>query len=265
MAGMHLNKLLSRLNSKARRGSKPRCHLLTHGSPLDVAGRLSDLIAPFGEVGDRDYWMPVGFDDTEEAELDKADRLLNPEIRHKLEEWWLAPASVGSMTPNFDIASTCTIDGQSGLLLVEAKAHDKELINESAGRKLTTDSSEARKKSHTQIGSAISGACEGFSSATHLEWLISRDSHYQMSNRFAWAWKLTELGVPVVLVYLGFLNANEMTDRGEVFVDEQSWERLVKSHSETLIPEEAWGRSWKINGWSLTPLIRSIEVSLGRE
>ena len=32
-----------------------------------------------------------------------------------------------------------------------------------------------------------------------------------MSNRFAWAWKLADLGVPVVLVYLGFFRALFMT------------------------------------------------------
>jgi hypothetical protein len=36
---------------------------------------------------------------------------------------------------------------------------------------------------------------------------ISRDNRYQMSNRFAWSWKLASVGVPVVLVYLGFVGA----------------------------------------------------------
>lgn len=37
-----------------------------------------------------------------------------------------------------------------------------------------------------------------------------------MSNRFAWAWKLATMEVPVVLVYLGFLNATEMGDQGSL-------------------------------------------------
>ena len=38
-----------------------------------------------------------------------------------------------------------------------------------------------------------------------------------MSNRFAWAWKLASSSVPVVLIYLGFLRADEMRDKGKPF------------------------------------------------
>jgi crotonobetainyl-CoA:carnitine CoA-transferase CaiB-like acyl-CoA transferase len=31
-------------------------------------------------------------------------------------------------------------------------------------------------------------------------WSLSVDSHYQICNRFAWAWKIASLGVPVVLI-----------------------------------------------------------------
>ena len=40
-------------------------------------------------------------------------------------------------------------------------------------------------------------------------------NHYSLCNRVAWAWKLAQLGVPVVWVYLGFLNATEMLDQGQ--------------------------------------------------
>ena len=83
-----------------------------------------------------------------------------------------------------------------------------------------------------------------------------------MSNRFAWAWKLTELGIPVVLVYLGFLNANEMGDQGRPIVDQKDWERIVKSHSEKLIASEIWGRRWICNGHPFIPLVRSVDCPL---
>ena len=50
-------------------------------------------------------------------------------------------------------------------------------------------------------------------------WALSSKRHYQLSNRFAWAWKLADLRLPVVLVYLGFLKANEMRKYGEPFAD----------------------------------------------
>jgi len=254
--------LLSKLEPKARRGSKPRCHWVTQGDPTSVAAALTELMTPFGVVEADDSWMPLGFEDTKEAELDKASTLLNPDIRRGLSDWWLAPASKQAMTPNFDIASTCTIDGKAGLLLVEAKAHDEELKKESAGRRLTANSSEGRRLSHEKIGLAISEACQGLEESTRLPWNISRDTHYQVSNRFAWAWKLTELGIPVALVYLGFLNADEMKDRGSVFPDAKVWEQLVKSHTETLFPKEIWGRKWMVNGLPFISLIHSVEVPL---
>lgn len=52
-----------------------------------------------------------------------------------------------------------------------------------------------------------------------LPWAISRDSRYQKSNRFAWACKLAGLGLPVVLMYLGFVRADEMRDRRAPLAD----------------------------------------------
>ena len=260
-----MSDLLLRLKSRERRGSKPRCHLLTHGSADEVAVRLTSLVAPFAHVSTGDRWMPQGFDEREEAQLHKAPRLLDPVIGTQLGEWWLALASRRARAPNFDIASTCTIDDRPGLLLVEAKAHDEELNKETAGRSLMADASDDRRASHEIIAAAIRSACSGLSQATSLPWRIGRDTHYQMSNRFAWSWKLTALGIPVVLVYLGFLKADEMIDRGQPFASHEDWEQLVKAHSQPLFPPEVWGRNWIVSGQPFIPLIGSIEQPLGLE
>jgi hypothetical protein len=203
--------------------------------PWEAAARLTSLAAPFARVSADDRWMPQGFDEPEEAQLHRAPRLVEPSIGAQLGAWWLAPASQGARTPNFDIASTSTIDDRPGLLLVEAKAHDEELSKESAGRPLRVAASDDRRASHETIAAAIRSACSGLSGATSLPWRIARDTHYQMSNRFAWSWKLAALGIPVVLVYLGFLNAGEMIDRGQPFASHEDWERLVKAHSQALL------------------------------
>src|SRR5207248_2297096 len=49
-----------------------------------------------------------------------------------------------------------------------------------------------------RIGACLDEASIALASETGRPWALSRDHHYQMSNRFAWAWKLTELAVPVV-------------------------------------------------------------------
>ena len=254
--------LIQSLQPKERRGSKPRCHILTHGTTEEVARRLTALIAPFGHVSASDRWMPQGFVQRQEAQLHKAPRLLNSDIGARLGAWWLPLGGEDLRTPNFDIASTCTIGGKPGLLLVEAKAHDEELRKESIGRPLKENASEGRKASHKTIAVAIESARKGLEMATVRPWRIGRDTHYQMSNRFAWAWKLTDLGIPVVLVYLGFLNAEEMADQGKPFAHHAEWERLVIAHSEPLFPAAVWEELWMCNGQSFIPLIRSREQPL---
>ena len=84
-----------------------------------------------------------------------------------------------------------------------------------------------------------------------------------MSNRFAWAWKLADLGVPVALVYLGFLKADDMSKPGEVpFVNADAWEARVRSHSAPLFPGAIWNKRWLVESVPLIPLIRSIELPL---
>jgi len=259
--GRQMSILIERLNARERRGSKPRCHLLTHGSSDVVAARLTSLAAPFASVAPTDRWMPDGFENTAECQLDKAPQLLSDALCVRLAKWWLPTNAQGARTPNFDIASTCKIGGARGLLLIEAKAHAMELVNEIGGRQLKEDASAQRKASHITIGAAIDSAGIGLGAATRLSWKISRDSHYQMSNRFAWAWKLTELGMPVVLIYLGFIRAYDMSKPGEVpFADAGAWESATTSHSGPLFPTEVWGRRWLVNGLPLIPLIRSLDL-----
>lgn len=207
--GRYVSGLLGRLRRKEQRGSKPRCHWMTHGPANQVAAALSALAAPWATVLPTDRWMPEGFDDCEEAQLHRAPRLLDPAICRQLGEW--SPADrQDARTPNFDIASTCTIEGRPGLLLVEAKAHAEELRKEAAGRKVADDVqfTDDRKASHETIKAAIDAARVGLGAATGLTWGISRDSHYQMSNRFGlgrgswrsaasrWSWSIWGYSMP---------------------------------------------------------------------
>ena len=155
------------------------------------------------------------------------------------------------------------IDGKRGLILVEAKAHAAELDNEATGRKnIELPASPAARRNHLRIGWCIKDANLALAEATGLPWALSRDWNYQMSNRFAWSWKLTELGVPVVLVYLGFLRSLEMIDRGKPLATHADWEQLVRTHSQPLFPSQIWGQRWMCNGQALVPLICSLEQPL---
>jgi hypothetical protein len=181
-----------------QKGSKPRCHLLTHGAKSDVAGRLTALIEPWGQVLSNDLWMPDGFEQIDEAQLHTAERLIpDTQICDSLLRWWPAAHTGKSRTPCLDIVSTCQIDGKGGLLLIEAKAHEAELRNEERGKPLGGEDNKGvsinSRRNHVRIGACIQDASLALSGETKLAWALSRDWNYQMANRFSWAWKLTEL------------------------------------------------------------------------
>lgn len=245
-----MNSLLGRLPSRAQKGSKPRCHLLTHGDRNVIAEDMTKLIEPFGIISGTDQWMPQGFDDAEEAQLHNAPSLLpKNDIRNLLASWWLAKPKSSVATPNWDIASTCSIDGNKGLLLVEAKAHHREL--KADDRCLSNMNKECIEDAISEANSALNAISTG--------WDLSPDSHYQLCNRFALAWKLATLGIPIILVYLGFLNANEM---GDPFATHDDWESAVRNYANTIVPKNVWGRNLSVESISIYPLIRSLEIPL---
>src|SRR5205814_1072703 len=105
--------LLARLPKRERRGSRARCVLLTHGSDEVVARRLSGCVAAYDALTidpARHFWMPRGFAEPKEAKLSEALSLLTKERREVITSWWLAVRRHAN-TPNWDIASTATIDG----------------------------------------------------------------------------------------------------------------------------------------------------------
>ncbi|HUX02899.1 MAG: hypothetical protein WBD63_03145 [Phycisphaerae bacterium] len=82
-----------------------------------------------------------------------------------------------------------------------------------AGKRLRPGGSARSAENHERIGRAIAEA------ATALDRIVpgvrmSRDSHYQIANRVAYSWKLASMGVPVLLVFLGFTEDNGIADVG---------------------------------------------------
>ena len=138
-------------------------------------------------------------------------------------------------------------------MLVEAKAHAAELKR--AGHGIANEQNLGRIRGAIDEAKAALGK---FGSG----WCLSCDSHYQLANRFAWSWKLASLGIPVVLVYLGFLNASEMADQGEPFRDTKAWERCVLGHSAGVVPPGVWEDGVDVSGTPLRAIIRSVELPL---
>lgn len=91
---------------------------------------------------------------------------------------------------------------------------------------------------------------------------LSANSHYQLSNRVAFAWKLAKMGIPVVLVYLGFIDAHEMRDDYKLLKDHAQWRYRVLAASEGTVPAKAWGSTLDVDGTPLTMLIGSAVVGI---
>ena len=242
---------------KDNRGSRPRSVLLADGSREQVAERLAKIVGRQEvSISPEDQWQPRGKPYVTEAQLDKQLEdgavLLCSAMRRQMSDWWLVNDRHGRVkTVTWDIASTCTISGKAGLLLVEAKAHSRELNKD--------DSCGAKGANRTQIDSAVEEANAGLGKLTSGQWALSTRHRYQLSNRFAWSWKLAMLRVPVVLLYLGFLNARDMQDDGDLFQSENDWRDTMLDYCRGVVDEACWERTLNVEGVPLMPLIRVFE------
>jgi len=246
---------------KELKGSK-RC-ILELISSADYISKMNSLMEPTGaEIGPADLFMPRGLHDHTEAELKNflSDHF-NLNLGQEIANWWLAFTQY--RTPKWDLVSTCIIDGNRGILLVEVKAHCGELNEESHGKRLNKKkASEDTIRNHIKIGEAINEAKEAIN-ISFPKVSISRDNCYQLSNRVAHAWWLACHDIPVVLMYLGFLDAEDMNYGGRViFRTHEEWETCFLNHS-SQVGVDGIVDEWVDCGQSEFKLIvRSIESNI---
>jgi hypothetical protein len=232
------------------KGSRLRCLLATGMSDHDSVAFLNKLIYPHATVAPSDTWMPRGFLGPDEACLGDTTSLLGPEQRDELAGWWLAKRERAN-TPNWDLVSSCQVQGRAGLVLVEAKAHASELHSTGLAASNAANAASIRQ-AITDANSALGGAAAG--------WALTADKNYQLCNRFAWAWKLADMGIPTVLVYLGFLGANEMGSRA--FATSAAWRQALLDHAQGVVPSDVWDRAHAVSKAWMVPLIRSARVEI---
>ncbi len=273
------------ISAKDSVGSRIRCLHLS-GLIKDDPKILEDLVAlqgvkvpadnriiPCGEENPHElvFNKPIAKDIIEELlrRNKKTDIKDYEHFKKEIEGWWLEHPE-NANTPNWDIACIAEIDGIAGLILVEAKAHQDELSRETKGKSTGSEKSKANQK---KIGEAIGKASEGLSDIKKgLQFDLSLSSPYQLSNRFAWAWKLASMKIPVVLVYLGFLNAKEMKKKPfrrhedvEIRVREVC-RASTKPDATVYVPDAAWSDDPLIlaEGANLYSVIRSMELVIGK-
>lgn len=181
------------------------------------------------EISIYDNWMPKSLHLDKEAQLkDFLKYNFSEQLSNDIVKWWLHK---NTTTPNWDLVSTCTIKGKRGLVLVEAKAHYDELKGDK-GKSLDSEATSDSKKNHDKIGEAISEA-NTYIKRTHPQINISRDNCYQLSNRVAHSYWLANQGIPVVLLYLGFLNCDDINyNNRKLFKKDEDWQSCFKEHSQ---------------------------------
>lgn len=193
--------------------------------------KINELIKTTkAEITIYDNWMPKSEHYDKEAQLkDFLNYNFTPQLSRDIVKWWLHKDAT---TPNWDLISTCTINDKKGILLVEAKAHWDELDNESHGKILDAKASDNSRKNHKRIGEAIEEAKISIKK-TYPQINISCDNCYQLSNRVAHAWWLASKGIPVVLLYLGFLDCQDMNDgKNKIFRDDEDWQKCFNEHAQ---------------------------------
>lgn len=209
------------------RGS--RKHMLDWIDAPAFPAELEALLAPVAISFSLDSpHMPRGSHAPGEARLEEwgPNAWGSPEIWRGIRAWWLA-SEARANTPNWDFAAIVQVEGQRGILLVEAKANVPELA---AGRqKATPSGSAASQANDVRIRAALKEASLGLQ-----QWCpdirLSADDGYQLSNRIAFAWKLASLGIPTVLLYLGFCGDQGIRDVGEPYANDPHWQGEVRSH-----------------------------------
>ena len=252
-------------------GSRYRCLLMTHLGKERLYAQLNTLCkhpnVPISFDPKKDNFLPQGFCQPSEQMLtnlrdETIKKVLTEEKQLELWDWWLEVGSRVTSTPTWDLISTCKIDNCRGLLLVEAKAYNGE--NSPAGK---TD--DGNINNHKKIKGAIEQAREALGDITEITWGIQRDSYYQLSNRFAWAWKLASLGIPVVLLYLGFLSAEDMQAKGyRIYQNKADLFNEFQSDEITrIVPYEAWEKPLDVKDSSgdktlFVPLLRSLSCNV---
>jgi hypothetical protein len=240
------------------RGS--RKHVLDWTSRPAFCEELLQIVAPVdARISVGSMWMPRGYGATDEARLETfgADALPSSNAWPSLRAWWLTNER-GANTPNWDIALSCEVEGRPGLVLVEAKANVPELGV--AGKRLDDEASDASRDNHDRIGVAIEEVCAELRRISRTT-CISRDSHYQLSNRVAFAWKLASLGLPTILVYLGFCGDDGIADAGEPFKDAAHWSEVFAAYAHPIVPKELFERRLDCGAAPVWLQVRSRQVT----
>lgn len=141
---------------------------------------------------------------------------------HEFYNWWV---QYPGKKPTWDYICRAEIDGKSGLILLEAKAHKGETTKTGKARPVRgkVKDVEQANVNYDQIERNIIDEFRRLGKSYHTE----GNGYYQIANRIAYASKIHSiLGVPVLLVFFGFIGDCHFPDKWE---NEEIWKADMKS------------------------------------
>jgi hypothetical protein len=74
-------------------------------------------------------------------------------------------------------------------------------------------------------------------------------------------WKIASLGVPVALVYLGFIAADEMRGR-KLIGNGEEWELIVRDYVRGIVPDRVWDKPMDVAGTPVRAFIQSRRIDI---
>jgi hypothetical protein len=240
-----------------------RMHLLDWLASPQFLPQLREFVAPLGfSIRDDAHRRPKGRSDHTESELvGSRDPFLTVSQKNELRNWWLVHKT-GAKLPNWDLAVAALDEStRPALILVEAKAHRMELSASGKARP-SRDTPEQQARSdanHGRIAEAIAKANVALRHAIP-EISLSRDVNYQFANRIAFAWKLASLGIPVALIYLGFIGDRAIAQEGFYLATSDDWRDAFGHHTAAHFPASMQGRRIECGAASFWLLLRDLRV-----
>jgi hypothetical protein len=171
-----------------------------------------------------------------------------------LRTWWIKH---GGKRSTWDLLCLLNWQNAAALLIVEAKAYRGELSR--SGKRLENKASNKKRDNHESIEKCIKTANEGFSKVGHGEFGLSIARKYQLANRLSYVWKLANLGVPVILMYLGF-TGDESFKKG-YFQSRDDWRSVMTNYLDGVVPKDFVEQIHSPNGMArFSFLVRSLDI-----
>jgi hypothetical protein len=245
------------------RGS--RKHILDLVSAQDFVGTINSLLLRTGfQVGDLRHTRPTGRSDADHWKEFRVENYLEDE-HHRISaggpfldrSWWI---SHGGNRPNWDMISQITGGHTTGILLVEAKAHEREMSEQNTKSPPEPGNQDA-KENDEQIRRRIHTTNTSLNRLGLGTFRLSADNHYQLANRLAYTIKLSSLGIPVVLIYLGFIEDSYF--KTDHFRSPEHWQRVIGGYLQGVVPQSFPDQIFtpKDGGAKFGMLIRSLKIT----